>query len=326
MRAFVLSKPRLKNFKTYKSSECLVQLNQSINFSGVYVPQRKLNYLMHLKEMLKAPQKCFISYIGYCWRNPITTTYYTNIYPKYDKLTEKANFLIDDSKLIHVFTNKQFQTYWLENNNTRRQILTKLKTKLKFKKNILNTWEQYFLSYQFFFYTFFSDIFIFMKLVHDRRINSYFNLSFIFKKGRYYINLQTINYENITYIVPGYFLKYFQKRKCLKKGRNIRVLMAKYLRKLLILSKINNLVLWVKSTPLFLPELLTVLNTPILHKFNNPFTGEEFQESERNASSFRFLYFFFIKTVNYGKFKQRRKGRIKRKITRKLYRKNKIVD
>ena len=101
--------------------------------------------------------------------------------------------------------------------------------------------------------------------------------------------------------------------------------MAKYIRKIFILLKIRNLFLVIKQTPSFLLNFLRVLNTPIVHKFINPFTGELIEDKKKNFQT-KFIYFLFLKNASFTNQKIRQQGRVKRKITRKLVLKNQLVD
>jgi hypothetical protein len=127
-------------------------------------------------------------------------------------------------------------------------------------------------------------------------------------------------------VSSGLFIKFFEKRKSIKKNKNIKLLMIKYLRKLFIISKINNLILIIKKIPLFINEMINFLNTPIAHKFVNPIDNKIIDESLNRKISIRFLYFIFMENKNFSKNKTPSKGRIKRKILRKVTFENKIID
>lgn len=102
--------------------------------------------------------------------------------------------------------------------------------------------------------------------------------------------------------------------------------MAKYTRKIFLISKIKKLFLIVKNNPTFLMEFLKNLNTPIIHKFLNPYTNEFIDETESQSYNFKIVYFMFFKNVGFTKKKMKQRGRIKRKIARKLILKNQLID
>lgn len=106
----------------------------------------------------------------------------------------------------------------------------------------------------------------------------------------------------------------------------MKLLMAKFLRKLYIITKVKYNVLIIKKNPVYFLEFLSFLNSPIVHKFSNPFNDKIIEEKTNYFSSFKILYFIFFKNQNFSFNKQKKKGRIKRKIFRKLVIENKLVD
>jgi hypothetical protein len=103
--------------------------------------------------------------------------------------------------------------------------------------------------------------------------------------------------------------------------------MAKYIRKIFLISKIKNIFLIVKKNPIFLMEILNFFNSTISHKFINPVENKLIEENDTPASlSIKFLYFIFLDNKNFSKNKVPAKGRIKRKILRKVVFENRIID
>jgi hypothetical protein len=122
------------------------------------------------------------------------------------------------------------------------------------------------------------------------------------------------------------FIKFFEKRKSAKKNKNIKLLMAKFLRKLIYIVKIKYLFFFVRNNPLHLTDFLFFLNTPIIHKYVNPENGQIIEEKNVNSSLFKITNFIFFKNIDFTKNKIRKKGRIKRKITRKVVLTNNLTD
>lgn len=102
--------------------------------------------------------------------------------------------------------------------------------------------------------------------------------------------------------------------------------MAKYTRKFFIILKIKKLITIVKKTPNFLLEFLKFLNTPIIHKFFNPYKNEIFEDSNTPENRIKTIFFLFYNNVPFSSPRLAKKGRVKRKISRKLILKNKLVD
>jgi hypothetical protein len=125
----------------------------------------------------------------------------------------------------------------------------------------------------------------------------------------------------------GFFIKFFKKKKTLKKHRLLRVLIGRYLRKLFILTGVKNLRVTIYGVPLYLLEILNTMNRPTSHIFYDPVTEKNISDTAKtNQTTARVVYFFFIKNVPFVVQRSRKKGRIKRKIRRKLVAKNKLID
>jgi hypothetical protein len=111
-------------------------------------------------------------------------------------------------------------------------------------------------------------------------------LIFSFFKNKLFINLQNHKKKNYTFISPGLFIKFFEKKKSLKKTKTVKFLMAKYLRKLFIISKITNIILIIKNTPSHLVEIIKLINTPVIHKFIDPIHHKEIDETDSKIRHF----------------------------------------
>jgi hypothetical protein len=223
----------------------------------------------------------------------------------------KKNFNhIKYEKLLNIIKSKKIEK------NTNKTI---------FKKININILINFISIYNFFLNSIYLDIFYFNKFLKNKN-RSFFFLILSFKKKKLYVNLQNNNKKNYLSISTGLFIKFFEKRKSIKKNKAIKLLMVKYLRKLFIISKISTLILIIKKTPLFVNELINFLNTPIAHKYINPIDQKIIDESVNKYLSIRFFYFIFTENKNFSKNKMPSKGRIKRKILRKITFENKIID
>jgi hypothetical protein len=223
------------------------------------------------------------------------------------------------------FNNKKYlkllfliKTNKLKTLNTAHKHITLNSLKSNFILNFI-------LLYNFFLNAIYLDIFYFSKFLKTKNRIIFF-LILSFKKKKLYINLQNLKKKTYLSISTGLFIKFFEKRKSIKKNKAIKLLMAKYLRKLFIISKITNLIMMIKKTPLFINELVNFLNLPIAHKFLNPIDQKTIDESFNKKLTIKFLYFIFTENKNFSKNKLPQKGRIKRKILRKVTFENKIVD
>lgn len=250
------------------------------------------------------------------------------------KLNFKKNFQLIQTNHYNIYKNNTIFSKKNFNNIKYDKLLNLIKSKKIKKTNALNSLlnkinynviSNFILIYNFFLNSVYIDVFYLTKFLKDKT-HSLFFLILSFKKKKLYINLQNTKKKNYLSLSAGLFIKFFEKRKAIKKNKNIKLLMAKYLRKLFIISKISNLILIIKKTPLFINELINFLNTPIAHKFINPIDNRIIDESVNRKLSIRFLYFIFMENKNFSKNKTSAKGRIKRKILRKITFENKIID
>jgi hypothetical protein len=102
--------------------------------------------------------------------------------------------------------------------------------------------------------------------------------------------------------------------------------MAKYLRKLFLLLSLPRTILILKKNPVFFLEFLNLFNQPIPYKFHEPFTNREVFDTAVNKFLTKFLYFIFLNTQNYTNNKTKKRGRVKRKIFRKIVLRNAVID
>ena len=283
-----ISKSYLMNKKFNK------KLINKLNFKeNNFLKKRYFFFNLNLKKNLKM--------------NPIN---YYNMYINNFNFIKKNFNHMKYEKLLNIIKSKKIKK------NT---------TKAIFKKININILINFISIYNFFLNSIYLDIFYFNKFLKNKN-RSFFFLILSFKKKKLYINLQNNNKKNYLSISTGLFIKFFEKRKSIKKNKAIKLLMVKYLRKLFIISKINTLILIIKKTPLFVNELINFLNTPIAHKYINPIDQKIIDESTNKYLSIRFFYFIFTENKNFSKNKTPAKGRIKRKILRKITFENKIID
>jgi len=73
-------------------------------------------------------------------------------------------------------------------------------------------------------------------------------------------------------------------------------------------------------------EILNFLNSPIAHKFIDPIENKIIEESNDNFLWIKFIYFIFLENKDFSNNKKPQKGRIKRKILRKVTFENRVID
>ena len=128
------------------------------------------------------------------------------------------------------------------------------------------------------------------------------------------------------FISTGLLLKYFNHKRALKKNKSMKLLMMRFLRKLLLILKLKNIVLHSKGLPLFFETLINMLYQPIAHPFQNPLTSKTITEVKNKPRDLKISELVFTHSKPYGFMKLKKKGRVKRKVRRRVMKANWVVD
>jgi hypothetical protein len=95
---------------------------------------------------------------------------------------------------------------------------------------------------------------------------------------------------------------------------------------LLIVAGVRQFTIFFKRPPILLAEIFRFLTSPLITPFHDPVSEKVRVEDEKQFTRFSFKYFFFLKTVPYTTMKGKQKGRLKRKISKKVIKRNRISD
>jgi len=150
-------------------------------------------------------------------------------------------------------------------------------------------------------------------------------LTFNFKRNRFFPDLQTKSSSIYFNLSLGLFAFFYKKGKFFIKNKQVFLVLASFLRKMLLFCSIGNLIFVVKRTPIYLQELLTTLNNPVINLYKHPFYDETVNEGVLK-NKFNFKLFLFLTNRPYGFVKVRKKGRVKRKITKRIVSINRLID
>lgn len=150
-------------------------------------------------------------------------------------------------------------------------------------------------------------------------------LTFNFRRSRFFPDIKTRTSEIYLNLSLGLFASFFKKGKFFIKNKQVFLVMASFLRKILLFCSLGNMTFVVKRTPLYLQELLATLNNPVINLYKSPFSDTVIDES-LTRTSFHFRFFIFSTSRPYGFVKTRKKGRVKRKITKRVTLINRLID
>ena len=168
---------------------------------------------------------------------------------------------------------------------------------------------------------------IYFRAWHNATKPNITNLRFYFKLTTLSLNIESTQPKyNLLSLNPGpIFCKFFEK-KHLKNKRQTQTLLMRFLRKVLVFLKLQNFHLIVRGVPFNLKLLLRTLNTPVSHTLRNPFQPDHTFVDSAGTSQLRIWLIRFVKTTFFGKRKLKKKGRVKRKVARKILAANRLID
>lgn len=154
-----------------------------------------------------------------------------------------------------------------------------------------------------------------------------YTLNLNFKRNRFFPQFKdTIFKKTIFNNSLGTISKYFSRRKSYLRGKSSYLLSAAYTRRILTSLGVNYLYLEITKIPKYLKDIIRVVttNTNVLYK--NPFNPKDIVNEKVNPIELKFKYVFFFNNKPYSVVKIKKKGRLKRKISKKITLLNNILD
>jgi hypothetical protein len=150
-------------------------------------------------------------------------------------------------------------------------------------------------------------------------------LSLNFTRSRFFPTLRTVSGETYFYLSLGLLSKFLLKGKSFTKSKTVFILLASFLRKVLLFSSFKNLYLFINKTPLYFKEIMATINDSVVNVYKNPFSNNLITEKDL-PNPFVFPVIIFTNNKSYGFMKAKQKGRLKRKITKRLTMINRVLD
>lgn len=125
----------------------------------------------------------------------------------------------------------------------------------------------------------------------------------------------------------GIIAKYFSNSKSYLRSKSSFLLSSSYLRRLVIHLLVKDFRLLIKKTPLFLKDILNTLFQTSNKLYRNPFNNKQLVNEKDMTSIFpKINYVMFVNNKDFGNPKNKKKGRLKRKISKRVFLLNSIVD
>jgi hypothetical protein len=115
------------------------------------------------------------------------------------------------------------------------------------------------------------------------------------------------------------------KPRSFRKSKQLYNLLINFFRKLVLYVGVKKLSILVKFVPKYFSELLSMFVRKNVNSYYHPFSNLLIDENS-TKSPFTITNLIFINTKPYGFFRKKKKGVVKRKISRKVYKNNMITD
>lgn len=152
-------------------------------------------------------------------------------------------------------------------------------------------------------------------------------LNLNFKRNRFFPQLKE-NYTQQTIVNNslGIVSKHFSRKKSYLRSKAAYLLSAVYVRRLLTSLNMLYLRLEITKTPKYIGEVLSLITTNSNVLYNNPFKINSIVNEKSKSIDIKFSYVFFFNNKPYSVVKVKKKGRLKRKISKKVRLLNNILD
>ena len=121
--------------------------------------------------------------------------------------------------------------------------------------------------------------------------------------------------------------KFFSKTKAFLRQKTSYLLSAAFLRKIMLYTGLRQLILKVRGVPLFLRDIVSTILNPGKKMYEHPFRSPTQIVGENIFThGFTFSYVLFTNLKPHSLMKRKKKGRLKRKIAKKIVLLNNILD
>ena len=164
------------------------------------------------------------------------------------------------------------------------------------------------------------------KLLTDSKSN-YLALVLNFKRVKFFPYMYSKS-DNILFTGSlGIISNRVGKGKCLKTKKMCYLGLSKLLRRVILHSNFASYNLVIRRTPKYLYELLNTLYSQSINVYTSPISKTYYNESSyRDNNIIRPALLYYRKVTNYYFRKSGPKGRLKRKITKRLMSSNRVMD
>jgi len=161
--------------------------------------------------------------------------------------------------------------------------------------------------------------------VKNKKLN-YNQLVLNYRRMRFYPVVRDRKNSTLFNCSLGIVSKFLNKGKSFVKKKIVYLIVFSLIRKVLLFSKLDDMILVINRTPKYLQEFMSTLYTPAISIYNNPFKASQLFVESSEHTYFDFKYVQVLTSKSYGYIKMSKRGRLKRKISKRVQLSNRILD
>nr|YP_010049558.1 hypothetical protein J6674_mgp26 [Strombidium cf. sulcatum]QPL15963.1 hypothetical protein [Strombidium cf. sulcatum] len=239
----------------------------------------------------------------------------------------KYNFKVKSSLLPH----KNLINY---NNFIIKNTIFSTFTKLKIPTTSYLFRRKYLLNLVLSNYTLYKDYYLYNRVPYLKKkitalgvFHSEKTLLLNFLRYRFFPTIHDFNStKQYLYLSLGMVSWRFKQSKAFRKNKMVFLLLSNFLRKILLYSSIKRYMMVIRKIPIYFKEILNTLTSPTIAPYTHPFFKKKTVEERFYKNPFYFSHILFFNNKPYGSLKLKKRGRLKRKITKKIVSINRITD
>ena len=156
--------------------------------------------------------------------------------------------------------------------------------------------------------------------------HNYNQLVLNYKRLRFYPLMRSSRGLTLFNCSLGVIAKFLNKGKAFTKKKAVYLLLFSLIRKVLLFSKLGDMSLVLNRTPKYLQEFMSTLYTSAVTIYSNPFKTSQLVSELNTQAHFDFKYVQVITSRPYGYIKMGKRGRLKRKISKRVQLSNRVLD
>ena len=146
-----------------------------------------------------------------------------------------------------------------------------------------------------------------------------------YRRRNFFPSISSFKMRTFVFSSLGLFSRKFLKSRSFIRSKALYLLSSSFIRKVLIYASFTNLLVYVKRKPLYLQEILSTLFSPVIAPYKHPFLNTTVLENTIKTD-FNITNFIFFNNKSYTYQKKRLRGRLKRRIMKRLVKSNNVLD